>query len=54
MAVQSQVNTSPQVVTSTLMLTTHEFKRAYKLVKKVAKGKLELSKLFSVSPQELH
>ena len=50
----SQVNTSPQVVHSTLRLTIMEFQRAYNLIKKVAKNKLEMETLFSVPPQELH
>ena len=36
----SQVNTSPQIVHSTLRLTSLEFQRAYNLIKKVAKNKL--------------
>lgn len=51
----ASANTSPQIVSSTLKLTNQEFKRAYKLVKKIAKGKLEMATLFGVPPtQELH
>lgn len=46
----SQVNTSPQILPSTLILTTNEFKRAYNLIKKVAKGKLGIETLFVVPP----
>ena len=44
----ASANTSPQIVYSTLLLTQAEFKRAYKLIKKVAKGKLEMGTLFGV------
>ena len=47
-------NTSPQIVQSTLTLSRNEFKRAYNLIKKVAKGKLEIETLVTVPPQELH
>ena len=53
-ATQSHVNTSAQIVQSTHSLTINEFKRAYNLIKKVAKRKLELKTLFTVPPQELH
>jgi len=50
----AQVNTSEQVVQSILVLTTREFRRAYKLIKKVAKNKLEFERLFTVPPSEQH
>jgi len=51
---QSHVNTSAQIVQSTYGLTSNEFKRGYKIIKKVAKSKLDLTTLFTVPPQELH
>ena len=46
-------NTAPQVISSTLDIYRDEFSRAYKLIKKVAKRKLKLSRaLFEVPPQE--
>ena len=51
----ASANTSAQIVSSTLQLTHAEFKRAYKLIKKIAKGKLEIETLFGVPPtQEFH
>ena len=46
----TQNNTATQILSSTLLTYQIEFKRAYKLIKKVAKQKLSLSSLFNVPP----
>ena len=51
---RSQTNTASQILAPTLLTYQIEFKRAYKLIKKVAKSKLSLSSLFNVPPQELY
>ena len=49
----ASLNTASQVLWHTLFLYKMEFSRAYTIVKKVAKGKLELKALFSVPPQDV-
>jgi poly(A) polymerase Pap1 len=49
----NSVNTATQIVPSTLAIYADEFARAYKLIKKVLKGKIAVEALFNMPPTEL-